>query len=135
MALKYEGCTQFRQRIVAATLSGRKLRIGATNNTASTSTIDTNVSLSFTTDKIRDQDESPGLQDFEASFLRLVEKITDGASSRISFLASTIKLTLRYNDARLFYRNQRDRNFPPLHPRLNYWYDNIRFLFLFSSQD
>lgn len=57
MALRYEGCSQFRQRIVAATLSQKNLRI----------------------DKIREQDDSPGLHDFEANFLRLIEKITDGA--------------------------------------------------------
>ena len=56
MALRYEGCTQFRQRIVASTLSQKTLKI----------------------EKIRDQDDSPGLHDFEASFLRLIEKITDG---------------------------------------------------------
>jgi RNA 3'-terminal phosphate cyclase-like protein len=56
MALRYEGCSQFRQRIVAATLSQKNLRI----------------------DKIREQDDSPGLHDFEANFLRLIEKITDG---------------------------------------------------------
>jgi RNA 3'-terminal phosphate cyclase len=60
MALRYEGCTQFRQRIVAATLSQKSLRI----------------------DKIRDQDDSPGLNDFEANFLRLIEKITDGTCFR-----------------------------------------------------
>lgn len=41
---------------MAATLSQKSLRI----------------------DKIRDQDDSPGLNDFEANFLRLIEKITDG---------------------------------------------------------
>jgi RNA 3'-terminal phosphate cyclase-like protein len=61
MALRYEGCAQFRQRIVAATLSQKSLRI----------------------DKIRDQDDSPGLHDFEANFLRLIEKITDG---KVSFM-------------------------------------------------
>ena len=62
MALRYEGCSQFRQRIVAATLSQKNLRI----------------------DKIREQDDSPGLHDFEANFLRLIEKITDGTVLRIS---------------------------------------------------
>lgn len=56
MVLKYEGCSQFRQRIVAATLSGKPLKIV----------------------KIREEDESPGLQDFEANFLRLIEKLCDG---------------------------------------------------------
>ena len=41
---------------MAATLSQKNLRI----------------------DKIREQDDSPGLHDFEANFLRLIEKITDG---------------------------------------------------------
>lgn len=63
MALRYEGCSQFRQRIVAATLSQKNLRI----------------------DKIREQDDSPGLHDFEANFLRLIEKITDGISTVLSF--------------------------------------------------
>lgn len=56
MALRYEGCSQFRQRVVAATLSQKTLRI----------------------DEIRNQDDSPGLHDFEANFLRLIEKMTDG---------------------------------------------------------
>lgn len=54
--LKYEGCSNFRQRIVASTLSGKTLKIS----------------------NIRSDDEFPGLQDFEASFLRLIEKLSDG---------------------------------------------------------
>lgn len=55
--LKYEGCDQFRSRIVAATLSGKTLKIS----------------------KIRDDEENAsGIHDFEASFLRLIDKITDG---------------------------------------------------------
>jgi RNA 3'-terminal phosphate cyclase-like protein len=38
--LKFQGCAQFRQRIVFATLSGRRIRI----------------------DNIRDKDEEPGLK-------------------------------------------------------------------------
>ena len=60
MALRYEGCAHFRQRIVAATLSQKSLRI----------------------DKIRDQDDSPGLHDFEANFLRLIDTLTDGNYSK-----------------------------------------------------
>jgi RNA 3'-terminal phosphate cyclase-like protein len=56
VALKYSGCSLFRQRLSASTLSGSALRI----------------------DKIREKDESPGLQDFEASYLRLIEKLSDG---------------------------------------------------------
>lgn len=47
----------FRQRIVAAVLSNKILKI----------------------DKIREnEEEMTGLQDFEANFLRLIEAITDG---------------------------------------------------------
>jgi RNA 3'-terminal phosphate cyclase-like protein len=56
-ALKYSGSSLFRQRIIASLLSNRQLKI----------------------DKIRSEnDASPGLQDFEANFLRFIEKITDG---------------------------------------------------------
>jgi RNA 3'-terminal phosphate cyclase-like protein len=56
MSLKYEGCTLFRQRIIAATLSGKVLKIV----------------------NIRKDDKFPGLQEFEANFLQLIDKITDG---------------------------------------------------------
>jgi RNA 3'-terminal phosphate cyclase-like protein len=55
--LRFEGSKSFRYRLIASVLSGKKLRI----------------------DKIRNEDESPGLQEFEASFLRLLEKISDGS--------------------------------------------------------
>jgi RNA 3'-terminal phosphate cyclase-like protein len=55
--LKYSGSSMFRQRIIASILSNRMLKI----------------------DKIREnEEETTGLQDFEASFLRLIESITDG---------------------------------------------------------
>ncbi|KYQ93340.1 RNA 3'-terminal phosphate cyclase family protein [Tieghemostelium lacteum] len=60
--LKYQGCTHFRQRIICATLSGRPIKI--TN--------------------IRDEDEKPGLRDFEASFLRLIDKVTNGSKIEIN---------------------------------------------------
>ena len=60
---------------MAATLSQRNLRI----------------------DKIREQDASPGLHDFEANFLRLIEKITDGISTVLSFgVMSMIHLSSNY---------------------------------------
>lgn len=58
MSLKYEGSALFRQRIVSATLSGKTLKVV----------------------NIRQDDEFPGLQDFEANFLQLIEKISDGKS-------------------------------------------------------
>lgn len=55
--LKFSGSSLFRQRIVAAILSNKTLKI----------------------DRIRENHpEFPGLQDYEANFLRLIESITDG---------------------------------------------------------
>jgi RNA 3'-terminal phosphate cyclase-like protein len=52
--LTYEGCAHFRARIAASSLSGKKLKI----------------------ENIRSSDFSaPGLQDFEASYLRLIDKV------------------------------------------------------------
>lgn len=60
--LKFEGHAQFRLRLALATLSGRPLRIS----------------------KIRAEDQNPGLRDFEASLLRLLEKITNGCVVEIN---------------------------------------------------
>lgn len=61
--LKFKGCQHFRQRLICSTLSGRAIRI----------------------DDIRAADpESPGLRDFEASFLRLLEKLTNGCVVEIN---------------------------------------------------
>lgn len=62
MALRFEGCTHFRQRLVCSTLSGRPIRI----------------------DNIRARDQNPGLRDFEACLLRLLEKVTDGCVVEIN---------------------------------------------------
>eukprot|EP01041_Mallomonas_annulata_P001907 gene1907-3688_t len=69
VSLRYQGCAQFRQRIVLSALSGKKLRI----------------------DKIREDDENPGMTDFEANFLRLVEKLTDGISIEINETGTSLK--------------------------------------------
>ena len=55
-ALHFRGCTHLRQRVIMATLTGRSVKIT----------------------EIRERDESPGLKAFEASFLRLVDKLTNG---------------------------------------------------------
>lgn len=60
--LKFKGCQNFRQRLLLSTLSGRSIRI----------------------DDIRAQDENPGLRGFEASFLRLIEKLTNGCIVEIN---------------------------------------------------
>ncbi len=54
--LKLQGAGHFRQRLVLATLSGKAIQI----------------------DAIREQDQHPGLRDYEASLLRLIEKVTNG---------------------------------------------------------
>jgi len=60
--LKYSGCANFRQRLILSTLSGRSLLITS----------------------IRSQDSSPGLRDFEASFLRLLDKLVNGCTIEIN---------------------------------------------------
>lgn len=67
--IKLRGCTQFRQRIVFSTLSSKRIRI----------------------DNIRDKDEAPGLRDFEASFLRLVDKLTNGCKIEINETGTSMK--------------------------------------------
>ena len=60
--LKLQGSQHFRQRLVLATLTGKTIRI----------------------DDIRAKDQDPGLRDFEASLLRLVEKISQGCTVEIN---------------------------------------------------
>ncbi|KND04309.1 18S rRNA biogenesis protein RCL1 [Spizellomyces punctatus DAOM BR117] len=67
--LRFEGHNYFRQRLLLATLSNQPVRI----------------------DKIRSEDEDhPGLADYEASFLRLLEKATNGATIEISYTGTTV---------------------------------------------
>lgn len=69
--LRYAGCADFRARVALATLSGRPLII--TN--------------------IRADDVAPGLQDFEASFLRLVESICHGCTVQINDTGTSVRYT------------------------------------------
>uniref|UniRef100_A0A671L8N6 MCC regulator of WNT signaling pathway n=1 Tax=Sinocyclocheilus anshuiensis TaxID=1608454 RepID=A0A671L8N6_9TELE len=50
--MEFEGCSCFRQRLVLSTLSGKRVKIR----------------------NIRSKDDNPGLRDFEASFIRLLDK-------------------------------------------------------------
>ena len=75
--LKLRGSQHLRQRLVLATLTGKPIRI----------------------DDIRANDQNPGLTDFEASLLRLLEKITNGCVVEINetgvqlyFMASLVLL-------------------------------------------
>lgn len=60
--LRFRGAQCFRQRLVCATITGRPIRI----------------------DDIRADDQSPGLRDYEASLLRLLEKVTNGCIIEIN---------------------------------------------------
>lgn len=68
--LRFKGSQHFRQRLVCSTLSGRPIRI----------------------DDIRAADpENPGLRDFEASFLRLLEKLTNGCVVEINETGTSLR--------------------------------------------
>ncbi|TKS84622.1 RNA 3'-terminal phosphate cyclase-like protein [Collichthys lucidus] len=60
--LTYDGCNFFRQRLVLSTLSGKRVKIK----------------------NIRSKDDDPGLRDFEASFIRLLDKVTNGSRIEIN---------------------------------------------------
>ncbi|KAI8059187.1 RNA 3'-terminal phosphate cyclase [Gongronella butleri] len=66
--LKFEGHKYLRQRLVLATLSGKIVRI----------------------DKIRSNDQDPGIRDYEAKFLQLLEKVTNGSTMEISYTGTSI---------------------------------------------
>ena len=60
--LKFRGSQHLRQRLICATLSGKAIRI----------------------EGIRERDQNPGLRDYEACLLRLIEKVTDGCVIEIN---------------------------------------------------
>ncbi|RKP06755.1 RNA 3'-terminal phosphate cyclase/enolpyruvate transferase [Thamnocephalis sphaerospora] len=66
--LRFESHNFFRQRLLLAALSGRPVRI----------------------DRIRSEDDNPGLRDCEAGFLRLMEKVTNGSAIEISYTGTTV---------------------------------------------
>ncbi|KAF8749505.1 18S rRNA biogenesis protein [Rhizoctonia solani] len=67
--VRFTGHNYFRQRITLSILSGKAVRI----------------------DGIRPDDQNPGLRaDFEASFLRLVEKVTNGSIIEISYTGTSV---------------------------------------------
>lgn len=67
--LRYEGASHFRERIVISTLSGRPVRI----------------------DEIRTDLQEVGLRDYEANFLRLLEKVVNGCEIRINETGTAIR--------------------------------------------
>jgi RNA 3'-terminal phosphate cyclase-like protein len=68
-ALQYEGCSHFRFRLVCATLAGRRVRI---NNIRA----DADSGVAGST--------GPGITEFEASFLRLLDGVTNGSQITIN---------------------------------------------------
>ena len=67
--IRYTGAADFRQRILLATLTGRPVRI----------------------DGIRSDEAEVGLRDFEASFLRLVEKVVNGCEVVINETGTALR--------------------------------------------
>lgn len=67
--LRFRGSTHFRQRLLLSTLSGRAIRI----------------------DDIRADDQSPGLRDYEACLLRLLEKLTNGCVVEINETGTSLR--------------------------------------------
>uniref|UniRef100_A0A8B9G4S6 RNA 3'-terminal phosphate cyclase domain-containing protein n=1 Tax=Amazona collaria TaxID=241587 RepID=A0A8B9G4S6_9PSIT len=77
--LSYAGCNFLRQRLVLATLSGRPIKIR----------------------KIRAKEEDPGLRDFEASFIRLIDKVTNGSRIEINQTGEICSLSLFWSSGLL----------------------------------
>lgn len=86
-ALRYRGSNFLRQRLCLATLSGRSVVIS----------------------DIRTQDEAPGLRDYEASLLRLFDKLCDGADITIDETGTT----LRYRPGQILGGDGLVHNCPP----------------------
>ncbi|KAH3665542.1 hypothetical protein OGAPHI_003728 [Ogataea philodendri] len=66
--ITFQGHENFRLRLVLATLSGKGIKI----------------------EKIRSDDLNPGLKDYEISFLRLLENVTNGSIIEISYTGTTV---------------------------------------------
>eukprot|EP00127_Corallochytrium_limacisporum_P002491 Clim_evm48s128 gene=Clim_evmTU48s128 len=69
--LVFEGANYMRQRLVLSMLSGKSIRI----------------------EKIRYRDADPGVQDFEASFLRLLDKLSNGTAIEINESGTVLTFT------------------------------------------
>jgi len=67
--IPFRGATNLRNRLICATLSGKAIRI----------------------DEIRPFDQNPGIRDFEACLLRLLEKITNGCVVKINPTGTSLK--------------------------------------------
>lgn len=66
--ITFQGTRNLRLRLILATLSGKSVKI----------------------EKIRSDDLNPGLRDYEVSFLRLLESVTNGSKIEISYTGTTV---------------------------------------------
>ncbi|KAI8907940.1 RNA 3'-terminal phosphate cyclase/enolpyruvate transferase [Gorgonomyces haynaldii] len=66
--LTFEGHLHFRQRLLLSLFSGKAVRIN----------------------QIRPEDDHPGLRDYEASFIRLLEKVTNGSIIEINYTGTSV---------------------------------------------
>ncbi|XP_062510130.1 RNA 3'-terminal phosphate cyclase-like protein [Corticium candelabrum] len=66
--VEYDGCNFLRQRLMLATLSSKAVRIS----------------------NIRAHEDNPGLREFEASYIRLLDKLTNGATIKINETGSVL---------------------------------------------
>lgn len=64
----FSGARHFRQRVICSTLTGRPIRI----------------------EEVRVDDEEPGLRGYEVSFLRLLEKLTNGCAVEINRTGTSV---------------------------------------------
>ncbi|XP_042911920.2 RNA 3'-terminal phosphate cyclase-like protein [Parasteatoda tepidariorum] len=71
MELNYKGCNFFRQRLILSTLSGKPVVIKS----------------------IRDNNDEPGVNDYEDKFLKLLDKITDGSDIIVNKTGTYVKYT------------------------------------------
>ncbi len=89
--LKFSGSAHFRQRIVCSTLSGRPVKI---DNIRTSTQNDNNNNNRYTNSS--SNQPVVGLSDFEASFLRLIEKITNGCEIIINETGKTFGYNYYY---------------------------------------
>lgn len=86
-AIVFEGSAMFRERITVSILSGKKIRIQ--NIRSEYHSISNKKTHSSSSDE--QEEIAIGLQEFEASYLRLIDKITDGTQIEINETGTVLK--------------------------------------------
>lgn len=94
----FNGCTMFRERIASALISGKSIRIQNIrteyNSSAAKRAHEASAEAAANVhDPVLALNEATaiGLQDYEASFLRLIDRITDGTEIEINETGTTLK--------------------------------------------